>query len=508
MTSLAGRSFTACPRSCLGNRHGRVLCSVPLGPHPDGPIAPLLIGAHLVFVSLRARPRRGVRRRTAPSSRIELLVDADTFSVEMIRSAIIRLNQDRYQVHTTLFVEPGRLENKMWAAFMKEPGIRFQTIPRHSVAIGSEPNDEAIVHAMQELSRLPDVHGLALLTGDTDFVAPISKLQDMGTRIQVLVEARKFGTVSAYKSAGVEVLPLELLRKRRSKVLAVLHPDGTGSVKLDSTLQHLPYDRFVIQEQTIMKLMRKLGYRQEAGGFLHHECAKFCFANQLGPLTVFPHQVSVACVHDLVNQCAGNKSWEDNADNCAFLLPFTKPTRTSRKMNTYGSSQNRAVFEGGGPFILKDSLELTAQALMKLGFLDNELNADFSEAMFVFVNLSEHKKGLRKLGLLPDPDDKSTDVDEKLHAAFLSTKSAGQWRMLKNQTETIKSLVQTLKQVNVLPRASDSVYSVEEIYEAMKAYAEHCQLPFMRTFNGLHFRILRHIERRDPSMRKEVDFDR
>ena len=229
-------------------------------------------------------------------------------------------------------------------------GYQISNDSRHSVAIASEPNDEAIVHAMQELSRLSDVHGLALLTGDTDFVAPISKLQDMGTRIQVLVEARKFGTISAYKSAGVEVLPLKLLRKRRSKVLAVLHPDGTGSVKLDSTLQHLPYDRFVIQEQTVMKLMRKLGYRQEAGGFLHHECAKFCFANQLGPLTVFPHQVSVACVHDLVNQCAGNKSWEGNADNLCFFASLYEANTNVTQMNTYGSSQNRAVFRGWWPF--------------------------------------------------------------------------------------------------------------------------------------------------------------
>lgn len=223
----------------------------------------------------------------------------------------------------------------------------------------------------------------------------------------MLVAEFKYGAISFYTSAGVEVLPLQISQKV-SKVSAVLHPNGTGLVTLDSTYQQPPYDTFIKQERTVIKLMRDLGFRQGDGGFIHQECAKFWCANGRGPLRVFLHRAAVEGVYNFVTERTGKTSWKRHTDHLAYILPFTKqPGRLSRgSLNLYGEARSKGVFEGGGPFTVRSSPDLTAEVLRKLGFLDDGLNADFSEAMYVFVNFSENKKQLRKLGSLPDPADK------------------------------------------------------------------------------------------------------
>ena len=462
---------------------------------------------------MQGRRQRGARRSTAvASSRIELLVDGDSFSIDMVRSAMNSLEDARHQVHTTLFAQPERLQNKTWAKFISEPHVSFQAVHRRSVELGREPNDEAIVNTMRKLSLLSYVNTVALLTGDSDFVGHILELQNSGNNVIVLLEGYKLGTISSYRRAGVKVVPLRLSqhRHRPSTVSAVLFPNGTGSVQLGLGFQNPPYDTFLAREHSVVKFMTDLGYRQDEGGFLHHQCAKFWYENGLGPLTVFPNKASVTEVHDFVSQWTGRKAWERNNVKLAYFLPFIKPTGriSSHHLKTYGSGIAKAVFEGGGPFMLEDSPDLPSQALKRLGFLDDGLNADLSEAMFVFANVANNKKSLRKLGMLPDPDDNYLDYYKRLHSAFLSTASAGQWQVLKKQASAMQTVVLTLQKANALPQKTDLKYSTEDVFEAMKEYAKKCQLPRMQTFNGLRYRILRHIERKDPSMRREVGFDR
>ena len=91
------------------------------------------------------------------SSRIELLVDADSSSIEVIRAAIRTLEQDgRWEVRTTLFIPPKRVRNQTWAKFIEEPRINFEAVCRRSIEQAKEPTDEAIVQAMHELSSLSD----------------------------------------------------------------------------------------------------------------------------------------------------------------------------------------------------------------------------------------------------------------------------------------------------------------------------------------------------------------
>ncbi|CAL1136463.1 unnamed protein product [Cladocopium goreaui] len=136
----------------------------------------------------------------------------------------------------------------------------------------------------------------------------------------------------------------------------------------------------------------------------------------------------------------------------AYFLPITAK-RGSLKKNeekTFGYAKARAVFRGGGPFILEDSPDLAIRALTRLGYLD-QFNTDVPEAMFLFLNSAENKGSLRKFGWLPGPGDNHVDVDRNLRA--------------------------------------------------MKLYAKQHQLPVMRTLNGLAWSILRKSNAKDPTMR-------
>lgn len=159
-----------------------------------------------------------------------------------------------------------------------ETGINFEAVCRRSIEQAKEPTDEAIVQAMHELSSLSDAPALALLTGDTGFLGTIVELKDLGNSITVLVEENRFGTISTYECAGVEVVRLQLASDRASKVRAVLHPNGSGSVKLSAEFRHPSFDDFTAQEHTVVKLMKDLGYRCQ-DGYLGHQYTKFWFTN-------------------------------------------------------------------------------------------------------------------------------------------------------------------------------------------------------------------------------------
>eukprot|EP00438_Fugacium_kawagutii_P026761 Skav216451 [mRNA] locus=scaffold50:666995:683327:- [translate_table: standard] len=465
-----------------------VECALPTWVPSEGkPPAHALVTASSVSLvcNLRRRKPRSSRsaiRRSKPpaigSSRIELLVDADSASIELIRAGIRSLEQDgKRQVVTTLFIPPGRLRNKDWAKFIQEPGIKYEAVDRRAVEQMREPTDEAILKAMFKRSSRSGSNGLALLTPDTEFLGPILELQDLEVPVLLLAEEHRYSTISRYTRAGVEVLQLQTSAKP-SKVAAVLHPNGTGSVKLDSTYQQPPYDTFIKQERIVRKLMRDLGFRQGDQGFIQQECAKFWCANGHGPLRVWPYMAAVEGVHDFVTERCGKTSWKRQTDHSAYILPVMKAGRG--KLNLYGDAWGKAVFEGGGPFTVRSSPDLTAEVFSKLGFLDDGLNADFSEAMYVFVNVTQNKHQLRKLGSLPDPADRVLDVERKLKSAFLSAASPGKWQRLKNNASTMKPLVDAMKKVHVLPPKADFEYSAQDLFEAMKVYAKDVKLPAMK----------------------------
>ena len=64
---------------------------------------------------------------------------------------------------------------------------------------------------------------------------------------------------------------------------------------------------------------------------------------------------------------------------------------TKTTLREYGGKTQKQVFEGGGPFMIKDSASRVAQALQRIGYLDEVYNSDLPEALLLFVNRSRHE---------------------------------------------------------------------------------------------------------------------
>lgn len=439
----------------------------------------------------------GTSKKIKKLPQTTLLVDADVHSVEEIRQAISRLKDEGGLVRTKIFAEPARQDNKKWGRLIKEQGVAFCPVHRATIVDhAKQPNDEAITLAMQELSgQSHSCHdGVALLTSDLGFLVAVLKAQASGLRMTVVIPEYKYSTLRGYNDSGVKVLELETgSQERGSRVRAILHTNGDGSVKLVADA-YRSFDNTKGGE-FVRGVLQELGYA--TGKYLTPACAKFWFAHGLGSLVVFPDQLSTLAVQKAISQSSRAKSWKRYNDNLAFFAP----TRRVARSGTYGSILAHSIFLAGGPFMLKDSPLLVSQALRRLGYLDDEMNADESEAMFNFVNVSANKVMLRMIGILPCLEDSSAEVREKLRVAFLSHESRSQWQMLGGTSERVQ---QILLKEKLLANSHFGCSSCQ-ILDAMKAYVKKFQLEHKKTFNALA-RVIIHHSDKSPSKRAMIEF--
>lgn len=441
--------------------------------------------------------RRSARTRlTRLTASTELLVDADSHSIDQIRQAISLLNERDSQVRTTLFAPPRRVENKRWSDFVKEPGVVFEPVLR-SLDHTAEPNDETIEKTMRTLAAREDVRCIALLTSDNGFVDLVGELQTSGVSTVVLIPEGMYGALGPYNATNTTVLTLRETRERDgAQVRAVLDTTGGGYVYLAD-----PYAAFENSSVAlnVSQFLEDLGYRKQGDRFLLQASAKFWFANCLGSLTVFPLQLATLSVHEMMQ---AHEHYERYSGDLAFLLPVSSTGGSKKKaVQTYGSTLARQIFRGGGPFILQDTPQLSAQVLRRLGYLDDDLNADLREALFCFVNAAHNKKQLRQLGLLPLPGARSLNVCNQLRSAFLSHGSAGLWQHMKKDEASMEPILQILRKANVLGKGN---YDKSEVFGAMKDYQKRFGLPPMQTFNGLVARILQSLEA-NPAKRGVIE---
>eukprot|EP00434_Breviolum_minutum_P010339 symbB.v1.2.009122.t2/scaffold552.1/size189238/1 len=443
--------------------------------------------------------RRSARTRfTRLTASTELLVDGDTHSIDQIRQAISLLNERDSQVRTTLFAPPRRVENKRWSEFMKEPGIVFEPVLRsldHTV----EANDEAIEKTMRAFAAREDVRCLALLTSDNGFADLVEELQTSGVSTVVVIPERRRRALGRYSATNTTVLTVQPAHESDGpRVRAVLDTSGGGYVHLAGP--YAPFDNDSVFATDVSQFLEGLGYRRPGDRFLLPACAKFWFANCLGSLTVFPFQLATISVHEMVQ---ARDHYERYSGDLVFLLPVSSPSTTTKAcIQTYGSRRARQVFRGGGPFILQDTPELSAQVLRRLGYLDDDLNDDLAEALFCFVNASLNKTQLRQLGLLPRPGARRLDVCNRLRAAFLSHDCTGQWQHIKRDGDSIRPILRILRKAKIL---GNSKYDKSEVLRAMNLYQKRCGLPRMQTFNGLAFRILWGLQT-EPAKRNAESF--
>ena len=243
-----------------------------------------------------------------------------------------------------------------------------------------------------------------------------------------------------------------------------------------------------------------LGYRGESG-YLVQSVAKFWFSNHLGRLTVYPAQAACIEAGAVLRATRSRSSWARSSDDLAFVLPIsTSGSRTQRQQKKYGGKKPRRIFKGGGPFIIKDSEGMVAEALRRMGYMDGSFNSDLPEALFVFVNRPEHKSTLRKtFEALPVPTDTAVDVEQKLRHAFLSNLTDGQWIVAPKDTEVRKILCRQ--------GLLESMQATEaKVLRAMQRFVRSRGLREMRSYNGLTFTIQQHIDEADPSRVGTVQF--
>lgn len=437
----------------------------------------------VVFGTQRRSARTRLTRLTAST---ELLVDADLHSIDEIRQAISLLKERDSQVQATLFAPPRRVENKRWFEFVQEPGVVFLPVHR-SGDISAEPNDEAIEETTRAFAAREDVRCIALLTSDNGFADLVEELQTSVVKIVVLIPEGKYPVLGRYSDTNATVLKLPAAVGSGPRVRAVLEATGGGHVHLAD-----PYTSFNNKSvaTSVMGFLEELGYRREGDRYLIQASAKFWFANRLGSLTVYPFQLATLSVHEMMQAC---DHYECYSGDLAFLLPVSSTSRPTKTcIQTYGSRLPWQIFRGGGPFILQDTPELPAQVLRRLGYLDDDLNADLTEALFCFLNAAHNKTQLRQIGLLPHPGATSITVCKLLRAAFMSHASAGQWQFMKKGDETsMQPILQILRKAKVLGMAK---YDKSEVLRAMKDYQKRWGLPPMKTFNGFTVRILQSLD--------------
>ena len=380
-------------------------------------------------------------------------------------------------VRTAVYAAPGRERNNQWCAFMQTPDVNFCPVPR----CGGEANDAALIAKIRELASGPQKKQIALMVQDNGFLPMI---QDISPRadLVVLVPSRKFNVLRRFEKAGVRVRSLDPIRDTSPRIRALLHADGTGSVQFADP--YISYDSSA-QAELVRGFVGDLAY--DAGGYLIHATSKFWFQNGLGPITVFPHQCATQAVHEVM-ESRGHGRWKRCQSSLAFVIPKTSPgSSTSMQVHRYGSVLARRIFRGGGPFMLPDAPVLTSHVLRRLGYLDDDLNSDLAEAMIVFINMSDNKHCLRKLGMLPSSNDTPPEVEDRLRAAFLSHQSAGLW-----QGAPMDGRVrQVLEQRGLLESASKA--SKAQVLKAMRSFASSAKLPPARTYNGHVWQIQSHL---------------
>ena len=175
-----------------------------------------------------------------------LFVDGDTHSISEVKEAIGMLRKKGLDVWTTVYAEPRREDNKNWGEFFKGADTSFCPVPRREDL--GEANDEQMMADMRLLacstarSATSARLAIALLTSDTDFLETVAFATGLGIDTMVLIPHRHVNTTQAYRGQGFQVMPILQRELCSPKVRAILHGDGSGSVRIGKPCSFGDYD--------------------------------------------------------------------------------------------------------------------------------------------------------------------------------------------------------------------------------------------------------------------------
>ncbi|CAE6969029.1 KIN10 [Symbiodinium sp. CCMP2592] len=354
-----------------------------------------------------------VSHRARRDRETEFLVDGDTQKVAGCIYAINELRKGGRTVFTTVYVS--RRGRDSWSMFKQNPHTCLCSVEGSGAG---EDVDGVIVERLSHLAQVADGACLALLAADIDYVDLVRNIVSAKREIVVFVPRNAVSSVLAYQETGARVIPLGRIQEG-PKVRAFLEPDGSGRVETAEPWQAARREDQAADELT--SFLQEWGYRGERG-YLIPSVAKFWFAHDLGRLTVFPAQAGCAAAHQQIKDASPGTSWIEYRNDLAFFLPIGGERNESHEVNgPYGGELPRRVYIGAGPFIVKDSENMVLEVLRRLGYLDDEVNNDFSRAVRRFVSQPENKYWLRKnCRAMPDDTDTKEQVMAKLRRAFLS----------------------------------------------------------------------------------------
>ena len=439
--------------------------------------------------------RRSKYRKLTARARVmcRLLVDADSFKIDEITDAMVMLEKHGWQVSSTIFAEPKREQNRKWRSLMDAKNIQFRPVERESGY--SDSNDKAIVSEMHCLSRM---QGLctALLVKDIDFVAAVQALVAKGCEIIVVLPDNLGNrTFLEFMMTGAIILPLPC-PVAMCTIRATLDENGDGHVQrlLPGEMPQVPPQETIEDLDDVCNVLMELGY-YEPDNFLTTCVVKAWFESCLGSICVYPSNYAInAFVRYLRSARHGVLSKKRKLKDLCFFLPLGNGSVNVRTKRTkFGSSTATSIFRGGGPFILQDSDDLAAQALSRMGYLDQKWNTNVDEAKFVFCNRTRNKRFLRKLCLLPQGTDTPKDISAKLREAFLQNTS-GRWQMKPPDTKVLPML----RKEGLLQEKASRFAS----FRAMKRYAAQKGWPSMQNYDSYVSMILTSLSRDDPSRRE------
>lgn len=425
-----------------------------------------------------------------------LLVDADRAGKDLIDEAKTFLGEQNLEnLEVLVFGNPQLCKAKRWSGFFNAPGHQFHAVER--VGGLNDPNDDAIKQEAERLVKLPQTKRLALLTSDRDFVDLVKIVHLFGKEMLVFLSKDRSGSRKAFEEAGAKVF-LVGAEPAVNKVRAILNSDGSGSTELAEDAS----DPLLLRASMdwVLNTLLHLGYRSDDSHPLLPALAKFWFRHELGPLVVYPLQNAVRSAHMVLSGQRKIKASSDKED-LAFVLPLSAGLRNSKLISKadrqlYGTGRAKAVYHGGGPFMLRRSHCLTMNVLRRLGYLDDCMNSDLNEGLLVFLNSARNKMNLRDVGTMPQMEDSPHEIDRKINQALVSGQSY-EWSLAPSDMEVRKSLVAERLLVNAQqPR--------EEVLTAMQEYTRRHGLRAMKSYNGYVWQLKQRHNASDPNRRDQV----
>lgn len=414
-----------------------------------------------------------------------LLIDGDCQGPRQIQAALQALRKRGRVVHAEVFAVAQRKQEKQLASLLKSEGVVFKDVPRKAGGTKG-PNDIEIAMRAIDLYHRQSVACVVLLVTDVDFCLVVQRLTSQGQRAAVLLEEDRTHLAQAFREVNAEVILVneDSFKSGRPLKMAVLHPDGSGSIQSMNAGRLAQMDAPICIADAAARLT-ELGFLEDKMNPPVPAIAKFWHSNSLGSLAVWPPRLAY---HDFqsLDRCQKRHDWCRYTKEYCFVIPHdnARPAKCKSVIDQFGSGKCYAIASGGGPFMLRDSPDLPEIVLGRLGYLDQELNTDFDEALLLFASLAYNKRYLAQANVELVKSACPMVRRQLFRSLMLSGKTYGTWSTAPRDTMrralTAKGLLHS------------TATSPIEVFEAMTTYAKVHNIQLAKNYNSLAYNIKKH----------------